>query len=67
MITIDLKSKEAEQHFVEWFSGSGEQDYWTWMEVREGESDYANITALRFDCEELNITANMGRLNDGLE
>jgi ABC-type Fe3+ transport system substrate-binding protein len=39
---------EAAKHFISWLCGSGEQQYWDWMMVREKEED-GNITALNFD------------------
>ena len=47
-ITIKFDSEKAAHHFAAWLCGSGEQQYWEWMEYREAEED-GNITAVRFD------------------
>lgn len=46
-VTFSFDSDEARDHFVSWLSGSGEQQYWEWMDMRESEQD-GDITALRF-------------------
>lgn len=47
-LKIQFANKKALHHFASWLCGSGEQQYWNWMEVREAEED-GNITALEFD------------------
>lgn len=46
-ISIKFANPEAAEHFASWLCGSGEQQYWDWMESRETEED-GDITALRF-------------------
>lgn len=46
-LVIKFDNKEAADHFASWLCGSGEQQYWQWMECRE-EEDEGNITALQF-------------------
>ncbi len=64
VVKIKFASREAAKHFMSAFDGQGEQDYWTWMESREDESD-GDITAIRFeyDYENLEIKTKLGRLN----
>lgn len=33
-LTIEFPSDNARKHFALWLCGSGEQDYWDWMQVR---------------------------------
>jgi hypothetical protein len=47
-LVFEFESEEALLHFKSWLCGSGEQDYWQWMECREGEEE-GNITALKID------------------
>lgn len=44
-LAIKFHSKAAREHFARWLCGSGEQDYWLWMEYRETEEP-GNITAI---------------------
>ena len=46
-LVIKFASKEAADHFASWLCGSGEQQYWQWMECREEEED-GDITATSF-------------------
>lgn len=46
-LVIKFASKEASDHFASWLCGSGEQQYWQWMECREDEED-GDITATSF-------------------
>lgn len=46
-LTIEFGSKKAAMHFAGWLCGSGEQQYWQWMEARERDED-GNITAVEF-------------------
>lgn len=46
-ITIRFANPRAASHFAEWLCGSGEQQYWNWMEYREQEED-GDITAVSF-------------------
>lgn len=52
-VEIDFANAEAAEHFVSWLCGSGEQQYWQWMEYREREED-GDITALIFDYHSAN-------------
>ncbi len=65
IVTIDLGSQKAAQHFIKWLCGQGEQDYWIWMECREIE-ETGDITAVNFQYDYENATAkgDMGRLTD---
>ena len=50
-LTMEFDNQEALSHFASWLCGAGEQDYWQWMECREGEleeEDDIDITALSF-------------------
>ena len=47
-LTIKFDNDKAREHFVSWLCGSGEQDYWEWMEYRENE-EQGDITATEFD------------------
>lgn len=46
-LSIKFANKEALDHFASWLCGSGEQQYWDWMETREQEED-GDITAVDF-------------------
>lgn len=46
-IIVKFPTKEAADHFASWLCGSGEQQYWDWMEYREDEED-GDITATSF-------------------
>jgi len=35
VIKIEFDSKEAAMGFANWLCGSGEQDYWQWMECQD--------------------------------
>ena len=69
-LIIDYGSDKVVDHFIQWLSGAGEQEYWMWMEARETE-EQGSITALRFDYGDYkpgpkgdwNMTATTGRLN----
>jgi hypothetical protein len=39
VLKIEFDNKSALNHFVDWLDGSGEQDYWNWMECKEPELD----------------------------
>lgn len=47
-VKINFANKEAAAHFMSWLCGSGEQQYWNWMEYREAKND-GDITAIDFD------------------
>lgn len=47
IIKIEFDTKNAAMHFAHWLCGSGEQDYWQWMECREQE-EKGNITVKKF-------------------
>ena len=47
-ITIEFDSDEVAMHFAEWLCGSGEHQYWNWMEYREQEEE-GDITVTSFD------------------
>jgi len=47
-IKIEFDNPEAAHHFASWLCESGEQQYWNWMEVREGEEN-GPITAKSFN------------------
>ena len=47
ILQIKFANQEALDHFASWLCGSGEQQYWDWMEYRETEDD-GNITATSF-------------------
>jgi hypothetical protein len=47
-ITIKFDNAKAALHFAHWLCGSGEQQYWEWMQYRE-EEEPGNITAVSFD------------------
>lgn len=53
-VEIDFANPEAAEHFVSWLCGSGEQQYWQWMEYREQEEEEGDITALNFDYHSAN-------------
>lgn len=46
-IVIRFANRKAALHFAHWLCGSGEQQYWMWMEYREQE-EKGNITATGF-------------------
>lgn len=46
-LIIKFANKEAANHFAHWLCGSGEQQYWNWMEYRESEEN-GDITATEF-------------------
>lgn len=43
-LVIEFDNEEAAYHFGSWLCGSGEQNYWQWMEYREEEEE-GDITA----------------------
>lgn len=47
-LIIKFDSQIALHHFASWLCGSGEQQYWQWMEYREETKD-GDITAVQFD------------------
>lgn len=47
-ISIEFSNKKAAMHFAHWLCGSGEQQYWEWMEYREEDEEKGNITATSF-------------------
>lgn len=73
IVTIEFSNEAAAKHFASWLCGSGEQQYWDWMEIRESEmdeDDEGDITAINFDYHSLNdnkfgvkIKTECGRLN----
>ena len=48
VLKIEFDSKSIAEHFASWLCGSGEQQYWNWMEYREQEED-GDITAVSFE------------------
>lgn len=46
-LKIEFDNEAAARHFATWLCGSGEQQYWEWMEYRE-EDEEGDITALEF-------------------
>jgi hypothetical protein len=62
-VKIQFASKHAAEHFMEWLCGSGEQEYWNWMEYREDEED-GDITAIEldYDFKKHTITTTLGRI-----
>lgn len=46
-VTFQFDNIEAAQHFKDWMCGSGEQQYWEWMEHRENDED-GDITGIQF-------------------
>jgi hypothetical protein len=46
-LKIEFGTVGARDHFARWLCGSGEQDYWQWMECREQEEE-GPITATEF-------------------
>lgn len=46
-IKIEFDNEKAAYHFASWLCGSGEQQYWNWMECRE-QKESGNITAINF-------------------
>ena len=47
-IVIRFANPKAASHFAHWLCGSGEQQYWMWMEYREQE-EKGDITATSFE------------------
>lgn len=47
-LKIVFSNQAALTHFAKWLDGSGEQNYWDWMEYREEEEE-GDITAIRFN------------------
>lgn len=47
-LKIVFANEEVAMHFASWLCGSGEQQYWRWMEYREEEED-GDITAIDFE------------------
>lgn len=48
VLKIEFDSQDALENFASWLCGSGEQQYWQWMECQEEEEENGNITALEF-------------------
>ena len=46
-LQIKFANEAAAAHFASWLCGSGEQQYWDWMEYREEEEE-GDITATSF-------------------
>lgn len=65
-LTFKFDSIEAANHFKSWLCGSGEQQYWEWMECREQEDVEARDTVLEFNYHtgDSAITTESGRLDD---
>ena len=71
-VQIHFDNEEAAMHFLHWLCGSGEQQYWRWMECREEEED-GNITTIEFDYfrggkvfgKNLEVDAECGRIDAG--
>lgn len=66
-LTFKFENVEACNHFKSWLCGSGEQQYWDWMEYREAEELFAkgDITGVSFDYwnkEKIKVTC--GRLDE---
>lgn len=66
-VLIHFDTKSAATHFLEWLCGSGEQQYWEWMECRE-DDESGNITVLDFDYnfKDLEVKTKLGRLTEDL-
>lgn len=47
VLKIEFDNPEAAEHFASWLCGSGEQQYWDYMEYRERDED-GDITATEF-------------------
>ena len=47
-LKIEFDNEKAAKHFASWLCGSGEQQYWEWMEYREEDFDEGDITATSF-------------------
>jgi hypothetical protein len=47
VLQIKFANEAAAEHFASWLCGSGEQQYWEWMECRE-EDEEGDITATSF-------------------
>lgn len=48
-LVFKFSNKAAALHFKDWLCGSGEQQYWNWMEYRESDEPKGNITGLSFN------------------
>lgn len=49
-LTFEFENELALNHFKDWMCGSGEQQYWQWMEYREEEKEnVGDITGVDFD------------------
>lgn len=48
ILKIEFATQKMLDHFASWLCGSGEQQYWHWMECREEDED-GDITAVEFD------------------
>jgi len=70
-VEIEFDDDVVANHFLQWLSGSGEQEYWQWMECRE-EREKGKITAVAFDYHTPNgskkfgprVSTTSGRLDD---
>ncbi len=47
-LKIEFANQKALKHFASWLCGSGEQQYWDWMESQE-QVEIGDITAVDFD------------------
>ena len=47
IVSIEFPNEKVAEHFVNWLDGSGEQDYWQWMEAQEDAASEP-ITAVSF-------------------
>jgi len=67
-LKFECKTKEeraAAEHFISWLCGQGEQDYWQWMETREGEEDgNITITNFKYDYKNNSAECELGRLEE---
>lgn len=67
-LIFEFQNKEAALHFKHWLCGSGEQQYWDWMEYREEEEEKGDITGVSFNYwNGENIKVNCGRLDKDKE
>lgn len=48
-VQIHFDNEKAAEHFFQWLSNSGEQDYWLSQELREEEEPKGDITVVDFD------------------
>jgi hypothetical protein len=75
IVKFHFDNKVAAKHFIDWLCGSGEQQYWDWMQCREEEEGTKDITAVNFNywhdetefAKNLEVVAKCGRLDDDIE